>query len=152
MKTLGIRVKPDRLIFAVYDSANSAVVNIETLKLPKALPVPESLKFARNTVLDILREYEIENAGMRIAETVSKKVNVRRTEIEGVVQEAFASSLLSSYFCGQISNISAKVGIPRADFKKYVSGELVYDVVEGWNELDVDAREALLVAIGALNA
>lgn len=145
-------MKPDQLVFAVYDMANAVVLNVETLRIPKALTVPESLKYVRNSVLDILREYEINKAGLRVAESVAKKVSIRRSEIEGVVQEAFASSSVDAYFCGQISNISSRIGMDRVDFKKYVSGELDYHAVENWNDLSGDEREALLSAIGACNA
>lgn len=120
MKTLGIRVKPRAVIIAVFDADQAEIENIEDIKIPRALTVPESLKYVRNNILDILREYKIEHAGLRIAESNSRTLVIHRLEIEGVIQEAFASSGLKSYFCGQISKISARIGIARADFKRYV--------------------------------
>lgn len=152
MNSLGIRVKPSEFAFAVYDSEANELVNVERVKIPKALEAPDALKYVRNTILDILREYEVEAAGIRITESNSQHLNIRRIEIEGVIQEAFASSTLASYYVGQISSIAARVGIARTDFKRYVEGEIDCDLVENWDQFDSDEREAVLAAMGARNA
>lgn len=152
MNNLGIRVKPNEVAFAVYDSEANELVNVEKIKIPKALEDPEALKYVRNTILDILREYKIMAAGIRITESNSQHLNIRRIEIEGVIQEAFASSTLNSYYVGEISSIAAKVGIARADFKRFVDGVKDCDIVENWAQLDSEEREAVLAAIGAVNA
>lgn len=152
MNTVGIRVKPAEFTFAVFDTTNSAVVNVETVKIPKALQVPEALKYVRNTILDILQEYKIEKACVRITESNAQSITIRRIEIEGVIQEAFASSNLSAYFVGQISSISARIGFDREDFKRYVNGELEYGLIENWGNHNEQEREALLSAVGASNA
>jgi len=152
MKTIGIRVQPSEVTFVVFDAAENALVNVETIKIPKALAVPDALKYVRNNILDVLNEYDVECGGLRVTESNSQQKNIRRIELEGVIQEAFASSTLRAYYCGQISNISAKVGIPRTDFKLLVDGEKDFDQVEGWDELDREAREATLAAIGARSA
>ena len=152
MNNLGIRVKPSEFTFAVYDTETNELVNVEMVKIPKALDAPEALKYVRNTILDILREYKIEAAGIRTTESNSQHLNIQRIEIEGVIQEAFASSTLKSYYVGQISSIAARVGIARADFKRYVDGEIDCDLVENWDQLGAEAREAVLAAMGARNA
>lgn len=152
MKCLGIRAKPSEFTFAVFDPKKNALINVEKIKIPKALEAPEALKYVRNTILDVLREYEITSAGIRITESNSQQLNIRRIEIEGVIQEAFASSTLGSYYVGQISNISSRIGIPREDFKRYVEGEVECDLIENWSELNRDEREAVLAALGANNA
>lgn len=152
MRSLGIRVKPNAVVIAVYDSDQSKIKNVENIKIPKALSTPEALKYIRNSILDVLREYEIQKAGLRVAESNSRTKVIRRFEIEGVIQEAFASSMLSSYFCGQISRISAKLGMNRADFKKYVDGKRDFEGVESWDKMNKEQREAILAALGAANA
>ncbi len=152
MHTLGIRVQPTEITIAVFEADESTVTNIENIKIPKALKIPESLKYARNTILDILQEYDIKKAGIRITESNAQNLNIGRIGLEGVIQEAFASSFLTAYYCGQISTISSLLGIPRADFKKYIEGELNYGQVENWDQLTKVQREALLSAIGAVSA
>lgn len=152
MNTLGIRVKPDSVIIAVYNSAERQIINVEVIKIPKALPIPEALKYIRNNVLDILREFNIIRAGLRIVESNSKMLSIPRIEIEGVIQEAFASSMLNAYYCGQISTIASKLDIPRADFKKYVEGEQDFEDIENWNNHNKYEKEAILTALGAVYA
>lgn len=152
MNTMGIRVKPGEVTFAVYDADDQILSNVETIRIPKALPTPDALKYVRNNILDVIREYDIARAGLRITESTAQSLSVSRIEIEGVIQEAFASSSLRDYYCGQIATIAAKVGIPRADFKPYVTGERLFERVDNWSELKPEAREAVLAALGAAYA
>lgn len=152
MNTIGIRVSPTAIVFAVFDSTNNIVKNVESLNVPSALDVPETLKYIRNQILDIIREYEVVKAGIRVTEASSQNLSIRRIEIEGVIQETFASSFLEKFFTGQISTIAAKLGIPRADFKRYVDGEIPYPNIENWTTFNKEKKEAVLTAIGACNA
>lgn len=152
MNTMGIRAKPGVVTFAVLNSEDRRIANVETIKVPKALQTPDALKYIRNNILDIIREYGISRAGLRITESASKTLSIERIEIEGVIQEAFASSPLSSYYCGQISTIAAKVGIARADFKPYVEGTRMFEEVENWGDLGREEREAVFAALGAIDA
>jgi hypothetical protein len=146
--TIGIRAAPSVVTFVVYDAEEDAVVNVEKLRIPIAFDVPDALKYVRNNLLDLLREYEVTYAGIRTTEPNAQSKNIQRIEIEGVIQEAFASSTLKGYYVGQISSISARLKIPRADFKQYVDCTKEWPV-DGWSALTNDAREALLCAIGA---
>jgi len=152
MNIVGIRAKPHEVTFAVYNTSDNTIENVETIRLPKAMDTPDALKYVRNNILDVLREYEVRRAGIRITESNAQRMNIRRIEIEGVIQEAFASSHLEYYYCGQISNISRRIGIDRADFKPLVAGTKTFDKVESWGDLSSEEREAVLTAIGASNA
>ncbi|KAF1717098.1 hypothetical protein CSC74_09610 [Pseudoxanthomonas yeongjuensis] len=152
MNTMGIRVKPGEVTFAVYDTEAAAVVNVEIIKIPKALPTPDALKYVRNNILDVIREFSIARAGLRVTESSAQSKNVERIEIEGVIQEAFASSCLQGYYIGQISNISRRVGFARDQFKRFVSNEIPYEPVENWDKLKPEAREAIFAALGAQHA
>jgi hypothetical protein len=148
--TIGLRAAPKVVTFAIYDSEKKAVVNVEEIKIPAAFTTPDGLKYLRSNLLDVLREYRITNAGVRITEPNAQRLSIARIQIEGVIQEAFASSELADYYVGQISSISSRLGIPRANFKPLVDGEKDYDV-ERWQEMSKEAREAVLCAIGATN-
>lgn len=151
MRTIGIRAAPKAITFVVYDSSENCILNVEDIKIPAAFEAPDALKYIRNNLLDILREYQVEQAGIRVTEPSAQSPNIQRIQIEGVVQEAFASSALKNYYVGQISSISARLDIDRADFKKYIDGTLEWEV-ENWSNLNDKQREALLCAIGAARA
>lgn len=151
MRTIGIRSMPKEVFYAIVETEPLTVVNVDKIKIPLALPTPEALKYLRGHVLDILREYDVTSACIRITETNAQNLDIQRIQIEGVLQECFASSHVSHYFAGQIANISSKIGIEREQFKKAVEGENLLQV-ENWADFKSNEREAVLAAIGAINA
>lgn len=152
MKTIGIRVSPTEVTFSIYNTIENSIINIEEIAIPNALSVPEKLKFVRCNILDVLREYDTEKAGIRLSEPSARSISIERVQIEGVIQEAFASSTLDSYYYGAISTIAAKNNIERRRIKPLVKGEENYEAIENWQVLSEKEREAVLTAIGAINA
>ena len=148
MRAIGIRAAPQAVTFAVYDSQEGNLINVEDLRVPRAFHTPDALKYIRSNLLDILREYSIDSAGIRVTEPSAQSIHISRIQIEGVVQEAFASSALKSYYIGHISSISKRVGISRSDFKFFIDGSKSWPI-EGWSDLKKEQREAVLCAIGA---
>lgn len=151
MRTIGIRAAPKAVTFVIFDSKKRSIVNVEEIRIPAAFQTPDALKYIRSNLLDVLREYRVKKAGIRVTEPSAQSMSIERIQIEGVVQEAFASSDLKSYYVGQISSISKRVGFDRARFKPLVSGENDLEI-EGWDKLSKEAREAMLCAMGAVDA
>lgn len=152
MNTIGLRASPSEITYAIYDTEQLEIVSVNCIVYPSAMSTPEALKYVRNTVLDIIREYEISRAGIRIMETVAQSFPLDRVQIEGVLQEALASSAVEKYYCGRIANISAKVGIAREAFKQHVKNNVDFAAVENWLKHNEKEREAILTALGAVNA
>jgi hypothetical protein len=148
MKTIGIRAAPTVVTFAVFDATDQSIVTVGEIKIPKAFTTPDALKYVRSNLLDILREYQIAQAGIRATEPMADRPNIQRVYIEGVIQEAFASSELNSYYIGYSSSISARIGVKRTEFNTIVSGDSAFGV-DGWDEFSKTEREAILCAIGA---
>lgn len=142
-------MSPAEVVYCVFDSDRDEVVNIGKISIPKSLEVPEQLKHIRLNLLDVLREYEISEAGIRTLESTAKRVSIERVQIEGVIQEAFASSSVKNYYIGQISSIASRIGIERNQFKPLVDGDTSLEGFENWNDLSKTEREATLCAIGA---
>jgi hypothetical protein len=150
MRTIGIRAAPREVTFAVYDHEAKSVINVEGIRIPAALSVPENLKYIRSNLLDILREYEIGKAGVRTTEPSAQQLSIERIQIEGVIQEAFASSMLTAYYAGPIATIAAKLKINRTAFKEIVDGDNHFEI-ENWGKMKSSEREAILAAMGAVN-
>ncbi|WP_294332484.1 hypothetical protein [uncultured Sphingomonas sp.] len=151
MITIGIRAEPKGLTFAIFDSNDRRVLNVEEIRIPAAFTVPEGLKYVRSNLLDVLREYKVAKAGVRVTEPNAHSMSIARIQIEGVVQEAFASSAVSAYYVGQISSIAARLGLKRTDFKPLTAG-LKEPEVENWSQHSLVEREAILCAMGAVDA
>ena len=132
MVTIGIRAAPKTVTFAIYDSDIRRIINLEEIRIPAAFTVPDGLKYLRSNLLDVLREFEVERAGIRLTEAVAS-TNIERVQIEGVIQEA------------------AKLGVKTTAVKPLVDGDENY-AIEGWGQMSKEGREAVLTAVGAANA
>ncbi|WP_262244377.1 hypothetical protein [Serratia liquefaciens] len=148
MKTLGIRVEPKRIWFSIYCTDSSTVINVDKIIVPEILDTPEKLKVIRNNIIDIIREYDIKLAGIRMFEGNSKTISIERLFIEGVIQESFASSNLEDYTIFRLSSLAAR-------FR--VSSKALKDNIENGSELhgiklkeltSKPERESLLASIG----
>lgn len=152
-KSIGIRVTPSTLYFSIVSFENEVleVVVIDKINNPKALNIPEQLKFLRNTLYDIINEFNITNACIRITESNAQSISIPRIYIEGVIQELFASSTIIKYYVGQISSISANLGIDRAKFKPFAEGKEIFSDIDKWKTYSLEERESLMSSISALN-
>ncbi len=151
MITIGIRVSPSAVTFAIYNSDSDEFVSVDEICVPMAFDIPDSLKYVRSHLLDILREYRVQRAGIRATEPSAKRMSITRVEIEGVIKESFASSELESFYIGHASSIMSRLGLPRTDFRPLVDGDQDPSV-DNWATMSKEAREAILCAKGALNA
>ncbi|MCH2232186.1 MAG: hypothetical protein MK105_17760 [Crocinitomicaceae bacterium] len=152
-KTIGIRVTPSTIYYSVITELDDGIeiTILDKVNNPKALIIPEQLKFLRNTLCDIINEFKIKKACIRIAESTAQSTNINRVYIEGIIQELFASSTIENYFVGQISNISSNLGIDRGDFKPYAEGKNDFLNIEDWKSHSLEQRESIMAAVSALN-
>lgn len=151
--SIGLRANPNQVCYSIIKEQEDSleVFLVDKIIVPKSLEVPEQLKFIRSTLLDIINENGVTLACIRIAESSARQTNIPRTYLEGVVQELIASSTIIKYYVGQISNISAKLDIERADFKPYAEGRNVFMDMEIWSDLSLEERESIMAAVSALN-
>lgn len=149
---IGIRATPTAVYYCIIKDIDDGyhTLALDKVNVPVALKKPEQLKFIRNTFLDIISEYKVCYACVRIAESVAQTPNENRIGLEAVIQELFASSTVIDYFVGQISNISPKLGISRDEFKPLAEGKEVFNNIEGWKELSQPKRESILAVYSAL--
>lgn len=151
MLTIGIRAAPSAVTFAVYDSDKLEIINVEEISVPVAFDVPDALKYVRSNLLDVLREYKVQRAGLRVTEPTARQISIERVQIEGVLQEAFASSALQVYYTGTIATIAGRIGENRESIKPMIKGARDPGI-DGWAGHSEIEREAILCAIGAVNA
>ncbi|NMD51217.1 hypothetical protein HG547_06140 [Shewanella sp. DNRA4] len=151
MNVLGLRASPKEVTFCVYNTEYDEIVNVEEIKIPNALETPERLKYVRATILDVLREFNIVAAGLRLTEFNARSPNFERIQLEGVIQESFASSTLQSYYQGALVTIASKLGDDKTRLSNLIKTANDYERVPDWDEFSEKEREAILTAIGAGN-
>src|SRR5437879_4677272 len=151
--SIGIRANPSQVNYCILtgEFQQFEVKIIDKIINPKSLDVPEQLKFIRSTLCDIINENKVTVACIRITESNAQQINISRIYLEGVIQELIASSTIQRYYIGQISNISSKLGIQRADFKPYVNGLKKFLEMEIWGDLSQEERECVLASVSDLN-
>jgi hypothetical protein len=152
LRAIGIRVSPKRVYYAIVTCTDELceLLTVSSLLVPPALQPPDQLRFVRTTLLDIMDEYTVARAGIRISEYTAQKISIERINIEGVVQELLSSSGVDAYFAGRIANIAALVREPdRARIKRYFDGEQFMSVTR-WDSLVSEAREAIVTGVAAL--
>ena len=154
MTSLGLRANNTEIYYAVLsldEHSNYSIEALSYLIIPVSLNFPEKLNFVRKTFKDIIFEYSIKRAGIRITETVARRINPQRLSYEAILQEVLASSSIEKYMTGQISNISARLGIPRENFKKIISGDVSHNIFNAKTNYSSEEKEAILAGIAALN-
>ena len=138
------------------DDDNSIVLTeegVEKVILPVALDVPNRLAFIRQTFISIINEFEIENAGIRVVESVAQNINIERVNIEGVIQELLANSTVKKYFVGTISTIAKHLAVKPKELSDAIKSKVPLDQYEfeEWSSLKKEEKESLMTAIAALN-
>ncbi|MCF8411540.1 MAG: hypothetical protein K9G31_09635 [Crocinitomicaceae bacterium] len=156
MNVIGFRVYSDKKIYycIIEKLADDTIYYLDysSIEIPQALNWPEALEYTRNTILDILNLYEIKHTVIRIAEFDG--ASLERCYIEGVLQEAIASSPVEKFQTGQISTIASLLNIQRENFKQLVNNETLYTEIPDeidWIRISKPEREAILTANSALN-
>jgi hypothetical protein len=103
--------------------------------------------------LDILDEFKVTIAGIRIAEKgrVNRNISHERIQIEGVLQELISSSVIEKYFCGHISYIMGILKQDASSFKEWVSGQKTPSFLSTeWSKYtDENEREAMITSVAA---
>ena len=147
-----MRTTPKEIFYTIIKSEGkkTTVITSSKLNIPLSMELPEKLSFVRKTFIDIIAEYKATSAGIRVSESNAQKLSIERISYEAVLQELLTSSTIETYFVGQISTISSKIGFKRDQFKKFISGELSFDAIEEWEKYKENQKESILVAVAAL--
>jgi len=153
MRAIGLRASPTVVTYAVVDGADDKyeVTSLDVVEVPRALLAPNQLHFMRTVLLDVMEEFEVTRAGLRIAENTARSRSVFRDNLEGVIQELLASSSVEWYFAGQIARIASMLGYTdRTVIRRMVDGDETPPSSTGWSNYSKEQREAFLVACAAI--
>lgn len=155
MKSIGIRATPKEIYFAIVEQKEEEennVITIDKLILPLSLEIPDRLNYVRKTIIDIINQYEVTKAGIKVTEGNAQRLSIERISIEAIIQELFSSCSVQKYFGGNISKISRLLGISNnGDLKKIIKGESIPEDLEFLRNNSETERESVLSALAALN-
>lgn len=155
MFCIGLRVSPNKnspkIFYSVVNVEGNKfdIVRSSFLNIPVVLNIPEQLAFIRTNLLAIMLEYNIENAGLRVSETIAPTPSVYRYNIEGVIQELFANSTIKKYEVMRISQMSKL--LEDKDIKEYLENKKVFAEIKKWDSLKLEERESIICSVAASN-
>jgi hypothetical protein len=157
MVSIGFRVSPTKVTYALVQGIPTkgfTLLDASAVFIPPALETPRQLQFIRTTLLDVMEEYAVSRAGLRLAEGVAQRRNPFRLNLEGVIQELLASSSVERFVAGPIATMASLLGhgSDRGVIKKLISGEQSPVYAMDWATLEEDQREAVLMAVAAASA
>ena len=74
MNSIGIRATPNELYYSIVQGKENEIEIeiIDRINIPKAIELPEQLKFLRDTLSDIINEFQITNACVRVTESIAQ--------------------------------------------------------------------------------
>ncbi|SDT66692.1 hypothetical protein SAMN05216490_4724 [Mucilaginibacter mallensis] len=154
MRLIGIRVTPHKVLYSIVDDNEGSISTInQDLVIPVSFNVPQKLKYVRKTFLDILGEYAIVRAGIKLTEYSGYQgPDINRVMIEGVIQEMLASSKVEKYFTGTKVSIAARLGISAdGTISRMIDGHENYPGIIDWQSLGKEHRECILTALAVNN-
>lgn len=158
MKAIGIRAKAKDIVYCVVEKKDvdgevyCYIHANEKLIVPQALEMPDRLSYVRTSFESIIKEYGVENAGIRIAE-ISSKVNnsvIERTYLEGVIQELLSNCSVDNYFSGRKNTIARLLKSDQKTIGSYIDGETALYSFENWDDYNKEEREAIVAGFASL--
>jgi Holliday junction resolvasome RuvABC endonuclease subunit len=152
MRVLGIRVAPRCIYFCIIEEENGQIniLTVDTINVPVALDLPRCLSYIRTNVLSIIKEYGVKQAGLKMYEGNTQRVDTFRLNMEGVILELLADSSVEKYFQAYIKSIASRLESTPQEIKDMLSGNMVpFDIVD-WEKYKKEHREAILTGLASL--
>jgi hypothetical protein len=156
---IGIRVNTNDVYYSIIERNGNNdfnAISISNIKIPKALSVPESLSYIRNTLITIIEQYSIKSASIRVIEGAAMShVNSNilfRVNLEGVIQEVFAGSSIEEYNLACNVNVASILQTTSKKIKD-IADELNLQnkyLTDKHSTLNDENKESLVVAIAML--
>lgn len=150
---IGLRVHPNGIYFTIVkkiEAEEYEFLAIDNIIIPKALDTPNTLSYLRMTIISTLMEYEVTNAGIRVAENIAPSVSTLRIYLEGIIQELFASSSVEKYFLGTKTSIARHLNQPMDIINEYIAGKNDFIGLLDIPKSHKEKRESILIAIASL--
>lgn len=159
MRYIGIRVTSNDIYYSIIEGKKNSynVISISSIKIPKALEIPECLSYIRNLIITIIEQYSIEYASIRVIEgSAMRNMNsstLFRVNLEGVIQEVFAGSTIKNYMLACNANVSSILKTGAKSIKDIALDLELKDKFKNDNDkvLNEESMESLVVAIAIFN-
>lgn len=123
IRSVGIRVHTKKVWIAYIVKEDKIEVNSDNLIVPKALLLPDTLRFIRTSLQDIIEEFDASRVGVKVADHNSygnTEGDIFRLNVEGVIQELLASSNITGYIAGAKPELASRLGTDSTHLKEVI--------------------------------
>jgi hypothetical protein len=146
LRSLGIRVEPECVFWAVVEGDVGVPILIADDKVPSPASADEAhcLVTQRRRILDVIENYHPSVAVIRYPEAIAKTKSQMRSRIEGVLLEAAASKNLKT-LTGALATLGSKIGSDAKRAKAMLESENNLRGLD-WSKKNSNMREAILAA------
>lgn len=156
MNTLGIRVTPKNIYFAIINVDNGITLEVvDKIIIPISMNMPDQLCFVRTTLFSVIKEFDIKHAGIRRMEDniPNKKLTpiITRAYFEGVIQELISNCSIEKYFSGKIQFIAKLLSKNPNTIKQLFDGYINLFDIDNWENYELEERECISYAIAAID-
>ncbi|HET6559777.1 MAG TPA: hypothetical protein VFG54_20795 [Prolixibacteraceae bacterium] len=156
---IGIRVYSNSKVYYTIieqDGINFNYITVSNVIIPLSLNEPERLNYLRNTLIDISSEYKVNNALIRVRESVQQvdKNAIQRFYVEGVILETLASGAVNKYKLGNIASITSLLNVNTATFKQYIENTIPFPLLPSnlnWGTYSIEEKESIISCHASLN-
>ena len=155
MVGIGFRAGPGEVYYSICkrldDNSRSISLDREVIVVPTALEGPDLLRFMRINMADVISAHKPDAGFVKQADYYPQATkNTARIHLEGVIQEAVASSSILHFDSGQKHKLRALLDISESELKALKKGDKVYMGLPDWDVGSDDApRESVLSAVAA---
>lgn len=154
MKAIGIRARAKDIVYCVVEETETIfyIHANEKLIVPQALEMPDRLSYVRTSFESIIKEYDVENAGIRIAEMSNNLNNsiIERVYLEGVIQELLSNCSVEKYFSGRKNTIARLLDTDQKMISAYMDGDKALYGFDNWSSYSKEDREAIVAGFASL--
>lgn len=155
MVGIGFRAGPNEVYYTICErtDVDSAEVTLDRAQLvvPSALEGPDLLRFIRINIRDVILSHDPEAGFVKQADYhPQSSKSTARIYLEGVIQEAVASSNILHFDSGQKHQLGNLLNMSQRDLKEFKTGDRIYMRLPDWSKGTNDApRESVLSAVAA---
>lgn len=154
MKAIGIRVQAKQIYYSIVEETDAEynIMAIEKFTVPIALPMPDRLSYIRTSFKSIIKEFDVSNAGIRIAE-LGQNINngvIERAYMEGVLQELLSNCSVNNYFSGRKNTIARLLRTNQKEITSYMDAEKSLFEFDNWSDYKKEEREAIVAGFASI--
>lgn len=154
INAIGIRAQSKQIFYSIVEETDTEyrITNVEKFIIPMALSMPDRLCYIRTSFESIIKEFNVLNAGIRIAEIgqTVRSSEIERAYIEGVLQELLSNCSVNNYFSGRKNTIARLINVSQKHITAIIDGDECFFGFDNWDSYKKEERESIVAGFASI--